>query len=195
MMTDIYCTLDAVSIRRGAQEVLNGVSVSLRRGECLLVRGANGCGKSTLLRYIAGLDGSNEPRTHTNRVGYIGHTLALKESMTCMQSIDFYAYFSEFTYKKREVLPVFECHTFSHTKVKHCSAGQRQRIALTRLVFEAWDVWLLDEPTTALDRAGVETFQRVVETCRARGCAFIIATHANLDIPGSRTLTLDAYRV
>lgn len=186
-----YCTLNAVSIWRSDKELLRDVSLTLRSGECVLVRGANGCGKSTLLRYIAGLDGFNQVRTTTQNLGYIGHTLALKESMTCEEVVDLYRENSSNDLKK--VLPVFGCHAFRYTKVKHCSAGQKQRIALTRLLVEKQDVWLLDEPTTALDQEGIETFIRVVQQCRQQGAAFVIATHADLHIPEASRLNLDGY--
>ena len=191
MVQQTYCILNAVSIRRSDKELLRDVSLTLRSGECVLVRGANGCGKSTLLRYIAGLDGRNQVRTNTQNVGYIGHTLALKERISCEESVDFYSENSQ--YDPKLVLPVFGCHAFRYTKVKHCSAGQKQRIALTRLLVEKQDVWLLDEPTTALDQQGVETFIRVVQQCREQGAGFVIATHADLLIPDASYLNLNDY--
>jgi heme exporter protein A len=70
------------------------------------------------------------------------------------------------------------------------SAGQKRRLALSRLLAAPRPIWLLDEPTASLDRAGQEVLAGMMGEHRARGGMVIAATHLALDLDDARTLTL-----
>lgn len=72
------------------------------------------------------------------------------------------------------------------------SAGQRRRLALSRLLVARRQVWLLDEPTVSLDAASVATFAELASEHLASGGLLIAATHVPLGLPGARTLQLGA---
>jgi len=63
------------------------------------------------------------------------------------------------------------------------SAGQKRRLALSRLVLSAAPVWLLDEPTLGLDTASIERFGSLLATHRAAGGMVVAATHVPLPLP------------
>ncbi|MFZ8376920.1 ATP-binding cassette domain-containing protein, partial [Staphylococcus aureus] len=72
------------------------------------------------------------------------------------------------------------------------SAGQKRRLALARLTVKGAPVWLLDEPTTALDRRSTALFAEVVSTHLAAGGLAMIATHVDLGLDAVDRLDLAA---
>ena len=73
------------------------------------------------------------------------------------------------------------------------SQGQKRRVALARLLISPRPIWLLDEPTAALDAASTRRFLDLVEAHRARGGIVLAATHTPLDLDSVTTLDLGAY--
>ncbi len=75
--------------------------------------------------------------------------------------------------------------------VAYLSAGQRRRVALARLLVCERPLWLLDEPTAALDAASQGSLARLMDRHRAQGGLVIAATHQALDLDGARTLHIE----
>ena len=73
------------------------------------------------------------------------------------------------------------------------SAGQKRRVNLARLLAAPCPLWLLDEPTTALDRASIAVLEQVLADHRAQGGLVVLSTHAPVALPGAVTLHLDAF--
>jgi heme exporter protein A len=73
---------------------------------------------------------------------------------------------------------------------RRLSAGQRRRLALARLLLAPAALWLLDEPTAALDSDGVALVARLVAECRAAGGIVVFSSHDVLDVPDVQRLTL-----
>jgi heme exporter protein A len=75
---------------------------------------------------------------------------------------------------------------------RRLSAGQRRRLALARLLLAPAALWLLDEPTAALDSDGVALFTALIAESRAAGGIVVFSSHDLLDVPGLRQLTLES---
>ena len=75
------------------------------------------------------------------------------------------------------------------------SAGQRRRLALARLIAAPAPVWLLDEPTAALDSDGEARLTAAIIAHRAAGGRVVLATHQPIAIEGAATLALDEFAV
>jgi heme exporter protein A len=74
--------------------------------------------------------------------------------------------------------------------VRALSAGQKRRVALARLTVARRSIWLLDEPTTALDVAAQGLFAELMREHLAGGGMVVAATHAPLGLEGARILRL-----
>ncbi len=74
------------------------------------------------------------------------------------------------------------------------SAGQRRRLGLARLMVSGRRLWLMDEPTVALDAASVALVAGLVRAHLAAGGAALIATHADVGLPEAAALDLAPYR-
>lgn len=194
--------------------MFSGLDFAVQSGGALVLTGANGSGKSSLLRLMAGLlppvagtlswNGvatADEPDIHRQRVAYLGHLNAAKPLLTPAEDVAFWVRYrapslsrAEITTRVQESLAWAGLGGLSDMPSRFLSAGQRQRLALARLTAHPTALlWLLDEPTTGLDNAGVAAMAARLVVHRARGGMVIAATHQKLDLPQAQELDLGIF--
>jgi len=178
---------------RGGREVFSRLDFEATSGEVVAVVGRNGSGKTSLLRLIAGLlvpaggtivlEGGNPEMTLPEQCHYLGHRDALKPALTVAENLSFWA---DFLGGERadaaESLAAVGLDHATHLPAGFLSAGQRRRLSLARLLTVRRPVWLLDEPTNALDVAGQDMFGSLMQQHLARGGMIIAATHGPLGV-------------
>lgn len=182
-----------VTCVRGGRAVFSGLDFEAASGEAVAVMGRNGSGKTSLLRLIAGLlipaggmialNGGEAELTLAEQCHYLGHRDALKPALSVAENLSFWADFlgGERLDAAKGLAEVGLDHT-SDLPAAFLSAGQRRRLSLARLITVRRPVWLLDEPTTALDVAGQDMFGGLMRDHLARGGMIIAATHGPLGI-------------
>jgi heme exporter protein A len=184
---------------RGGRTLFQDLSFAVGASEALMVVGPNGSGKTTLLRLIAGLlpptagritlTSSDEPVAEA--VHFVGHLDALKGALTLGENLAFHkSLLGGEGDVADEALARLGIGTLAALPVEVLSAGQRRRAALARLLVSYRPIWLLDEPANALDADGQTLLARLMEAHRGRGGIIIAATHARLDLPGAREISL-----
>jgi heme exporter protein A len=182
-----------VTCVRGGREVFSGLDFTAAAGEALAVVGRNGSGKTSLLRLIAGLlvpaggsiglAGGDAELTLPEQCHYLGHRDALKPALSVAENLSFWADFlGGERFDAIENLAAVGLDHATHLPAAFLSAGQRRRLSLARLLTVRRPVWLLDEPTTALDAAGQDMFGGLMRDHLSRGGLIIAATHAPLGI-------------
>lgn len=194
----------SLSCRRGARIVFRDLAFGLKPGALLQVTGANGSGKSSLLRVLAGLlpatggslawhgaAVSDNADAHRRRVHYIGHLDALKPELTAAEML---AYWRALRPEAPETTDFFGIKPLLHKPVRYLSAGQKRRLSLSRLTLDFAPLWLLDEPTTALDAEGQDLLYQSIATHRAQGGIVIAAIHHPLVAAGVETLVMHGGR-
>ncbi|MBI5264319.1 MAG: heme ABC exporter ATP-binding protein CcmA [Bradyrhizobium sp.] len=178
---------------RGGRAVFAGLNFEAVSGEALAVTGRNGSGKTSLLRLIAGLlvpaggsielEGGEAEMTLAEQCHYLGHRDALKPALSVGENLSFWAGFlGGERFDASEGLSAVGLDHATHLPAAFLSAGQRRRLSVARLLTVRRPVWLLDEPTTALDTAGQDMFARLMRDHLASGGLIIAATHAPLGI-------------
>lgn len=188
---------------RGGREVFEGIDFTVEGGEALAVTGRNGTGKTTLLRLIAGLlepargrlelTGGAPDASLAEQAHYMGHRDALKPALSVLENLQFwYAFLGGRDAPAASALDTVGLGGLAGLPAGYLSAGQRRRLALARLIAAPRPVWLLDEPTAALDSAGQQRLAELMRAHLAGGGIIVAATHGPLGLDGARELRLGA---
>jgi heme exporter protein A len=202
----------ALACSRGGREVFHDLTFSLEVGETLLITGANGSGKSTLLRLIAGLVRASEGTLSYkgNSVSddraafqadlcYIGHADALKNVLSVEENLAFWDRSHSSSAEQGDsiaaALEQLDLLAFRDVSTRLLSAGQRHRLALARLLVSSASVWLLDEPSVALDSTSQEKLFDILKGHGNKGGITLLTTHSEIDLPRCKRLTLDEFAV
>ncbi len=188
---------------RGDRLVFRDLDFAARAGHALVLTGPNGAGKSTLLRLVAtllqprsgrlvwqGTPVSDDPDGYRAAIGYLGHLDAVKPTLTVAENLRFWAQGDEAAIAA--ALDAFALTDKAPLPARFLSAGQKRRLALARLTVKRAPVWLLDEPTTALDRRSTALFAAAVSGHLAQGGLALIATHVDLGLDGVDRLEMGA---
>src|SRR5216683_6996919 len=197
--------LDLTCIR-GGRRVFSRVSFTVAAGKALVLTGPNGAGKSSLLRMIAGLihpvegrlvlEGADPELSVGEQAHYVGHLDPLKPALTVTENLMFWA---RFLNGKADIatlaltergLDAVGLGDLAHLPAGYLSAGQRRRLSLARVLAVPRPIWLLDEPTTALDAASQDRLRQVMHTHLSGGGLVVAATHGPLGLDAAGELRL-----
>jgi heme exporter protein A len=192
---------DKLSAVRGGRTLFQGLAFAVEGGAALLVTGPNGAGKTTLLRTIAGLmppaagdirlEGGAADHALSEQCHYVGHLSAVKAGLTVGENARFWSRFLGGADRGLDTaLETLALSPLRDIPAGYLSAGQRRRLGLLRLLLTERPVWLLDEPTTSLDKAGQEVLTEVVNRHLAAGGLAVAATHMPLAFANARELRL-----
>ncbi|WP_395458926.1 heme ABC exporter ATP-binding protein CcmA [Azospirillum melinis] len=194
---------------RGDRLVFTGLEFRIAPGGALVLLGPNGSGKSSLLRVMAGLlkplrgtldwDGvsvADDPDAHRAQVQYVGHLDAVKPVLTAAENLAFWAALAgaaDPAANARAALDRLGVPHIAGVPGRYLSAGQKRRLNLARLLAAPATLWLLDEPTVALDRAAIALFEGLIAEHRAQGGMVVLSTHTDIATPGGEELHLEEF--
>ena len=189
--------LSAHKLRKsyGGQVVVDGLDLSIRRGECFGLLGPNGAGKTTTLRLMLGLIAPDsgelqlldhavpqQARAARMRVGVVPQIDNLDPDFTVAENLLVYGrYFgiSDATINARmpELLEFANLTSKRDAKVPTLSGGMKRRLTLARALVNDPEVIFLDEPTTGLDPQARHLIWQRLRELTARGKTLLLTTH------------------
>ncbi len=199
-------SIQHLAFERNNELLFSEINESIAPQEILLLRGANGSGKSTLLRILAGYiqpevgsvfwQGKNifqHLDDYTQEISYLGHQHGVKLQLTVYENLELSAALLGKKIQRDELNTLLLNMNLEHVgnlQAIHLSAGQKRRLALTRLQLAQKPCWILDEPLTALDSEGQILLTTLLNQHLSQGGMAIVATHHDLDIQNKKMLYL-----
>jgi Cu-processing system ATP-binding protein len=185
-----------ITKRFGKQKVLDDVSVSCNKGECIAVMGPNGSGKTTLIKCILGMvvpDSGfitfNDKNIlhdwqYRNHIGYMPQIGRYPENMTIGQVIEMIKDIRS-RYNKifdEELIESFGLNEMLKKRMRTLSGGTRQKVSASLAFLFNTDVLILDEPTAGLDPVASEILKEKIKAEIKKGKLVIITSHILSDL-------------
>lgn len=199
-----------LSAQKGERLLFENINFELSAGQSLLLKGPNGSGKTTLLHILAGADSAKggkidlftaasgkSPRQDgiLGVAHFVTHQDTLKKSLTVLENLTFWTEFMGGDKSRIEnALTTVGLAPMPHILAARLSAGQKKRLMLARLLTVSHPLWLLDEPSVALDDDGQKLLIELMQNHIEAGGILIASTHLPLGIDFSQTLELTGGR-
>lgn len=194
-MPDCIIKIEGLRKSFGMHQVLNGVDLSLPRGELLVLLGPNGSGKSTLFRSLLGLidydgeisvDGKSPVRSGKAvraEIGYMPQQSGLHSDLTVEETLGFYSMIRkvdpEIAFKLLDKVALGQAR---HLRVGELSGGMRQRLGYVVAAFSSPKILILDEPIANLDRDSQALILSHLLELHEQKCTIILSTHLQHDL-------------
>lgn len=201
-----YIKVDNLSFSYDGERVLEDISFSVHPGEFVILTGENGAAKSTLVKSILGLLEPEKGAAQISTTNVRGEKMMVGYAPQQISSfnIGFPSKVLEFVqsgrYQQKRWFRRLDEHDHEHVKraldsvgmwnlrhrkIGELSGGQKQRIALARIFATDPDLFILDEPTSGMDKESRENFYRLLRhNSRVHNKAILMVTHEHEDIKG-----------
>lgn len=201
-------SLNNISCERDERILFSGVNHHCAPGSLLQILGFNGAGKSTLLHTLAGLrppcrgeilyQGVNIRKSPSYRQSllFLGHQAPVKPELTVLENIHWLSSLLPNSELKLldYALNAVDLDAYADTYCSALSAGQRRRVALAQVYMSRADVWILDEPFTAIDVTGVAGLSGHFQRQAERGGLVVFTSHQTVSLTGIETLDLSEFQ-
>ncbi|MFT7569201.1 MAG: heme exporter protein A [Paracoccaceae bacterium] len=191
---------------RSDRIVFAGLDFAVSPGGALILAGPNGSGKSSLLRLMAGIARpaagnivwqgvpvSEDPERFFAKMHYVGHRDAVKPALTVRENLAFHAAMRSGAADINAALDHVGLAPLADLPARMLSAGQTRRLTLARILATPAPLWLLDEPTIALDYRAVDRLRAAIDAHRAGGGMIVASTNVPLGIDDAETIDLAAH--
>ncbi|SEQ22147.1 ABC-2 type transport system ATP-binding protein [Lachnospiraceae bacterium RM5] len=172
--------VDGIRKSFSGNDVLRGVSFSIKQGEIYGLIGKNGAGKTTLLNIMAGL--MDKDAGTLKKDGVIGYLPDLPNFFEYLKTDEYLDFLLMDKDKKRRDELLDMVGLKSGLKVKTMSRGMRQRLGIAAALVNNPDIILFDEPTSALDPLGRKDVKDILLNLKDKGKTIVLSTHILADM-------------
>ena len=174
--------MDAIIIENikksyGNKEVLNDVSLKIKKGEVFGLLGVNGAGKTTLLEIIEGIRCCDNGSAQIyGTVGVQLQSSTLQDYIKVKEAINLFALWKKTEINKSDLIK-FDIKEIENQYYKNLSTGQKRRLHLFLALFTDPDIIILDEPTAGLDVMSRVLLHKQISELKSKGKTILIASH------------------
>lgn len=194
----IKIVLDQAVVAHAPTFVSTPISITIQNGDLIQLTGANGVGKSTLLKAIAGLIPlhtgtllyNHEENAQPQKV-YLSTKPSFHQGYTIKQQLKLWHQ----TYTPPKLinyyLNYFDLGPAQSSPIKHLSAGQKQRVALAKVLMSNKPIWLLDEPFNNLDTSSRTQFTAIINDHLKKGGIVVYTSHEQISGLSPQQVNLD----
>ncbi len=180
--------------RFGRVTAVDGLNLSVRRGEIFGLLGPDGAGKTTTIRMlcaimnptsgqarVAGLDTVRQAEAIKKRIGYMPQQFSLYGDLTVMENLLFFADIFEVGREERQeriprLLGFSRLDAFKGRRAAHLSGGMQKKLALACTLIHAPEIIFLDEPTTGVDPVSRREFWDILTELHLQGVTLFVST-------------------
>ena len=206
-------SLENIDFERDDVSIFRNLKARWESGDIVQIAGQNGSGKTTLLRIITGLITPQQGRVLWNNYSngsfefrssllYLGHQVGVKLTMTPLENL---AWYFGLNGRKSavnqqgidgtqlsEALAMVGLKFHLDVPCYQLSAGQHRRVALARLYLSNAPLWILDEPFTAIDAAGVVALEERIDRHARQGGIVLLTTHQSWNSESMKVFDLSS---
>lgn len=195
---------DHITCSRGDNILFQNFCMEINEGEILQVVGPNGAGKTSLLKILAGI---LEPQkgiifwkgqaiksnlySYFQKIFYLGHHRGIKSQLSVLENLTLDCRYTSNQEIIMDAIKQMNLLDDKQTLCMNLSEGQRQRVALAKLLIVDRPLWILDEPLNGLDNSGVKIFEKLLNSKMQKKESIIISTHRPLNLSNFLLKTLD----
>ena len=189
--------LENIGKHFGEKKIFSKINFEISSGSSVSITGPNGSGKTTLMRIISGLINQTEGkvtyyrndkelgiRDKFNHLGLVGPYLELYDDLTALENLRFFAKMKRITNQENIIFDLLAKMNLAGQEselVKNFSSGMKQRLKYVFALLDSPEILLLDEPTSNLDKEGINTVYNIMENQKSNGI-LIIATNDEADL-------------
>ncbi len=185
-------TIEHLQCIRDDRVLFEDLNFTLNEGQLLQVEGRNGSGKTSLLRILCGLTLPVEGTVSWNgqdiqtissqywtTLAYIGHSHGIKADLTPLENLQVAKALGKYptSVSLAEALDKVGLYGFEDVPTRTLSAGQQRRVALARLLINQAQLWILDEPFTALDKTAIRKVENLLDEHAKEGGMAVLTSH------------------
>lgn len=202
-----YLSVANLQCIRDDRILFTDLHFTLSAGQLLQIEGRNGSGKTSLLRILCGLTLPTEgivswqdqdiqeiSSSYWANLIYIGHTPGIKAELTPLENLTMAQAIvggNPTSIGLEEALAQVGLYGFEDVPTRTLSAGQQRRVALARLLVNHAQLWILDEPFTALDKMAIRMVENWLDQHAKQGGMAVLTSHHNINCNYTTLLRLD----
>ena len=194
-MSEQLLELRNITKRFGETDVLNGITLSIEKGEFITFLGASGCGKTTTLRIIAGLEQPDSGSVFLDGKEVTGLSPNERDVNTVFQNYALFPHMNveanvgyglkikkvpkgEMKKRVHEMLELVQLQGYEKRMPSELSGGQKQRVAIARALASNPKILLCDEATSALDPQTTKSILKLLKSINEKtGITIVLITH------------------
>ncbi|MBL1264693.1 cytochrome c biogenesis heme-transporting ATPase CcmA [Candidatus Methylomicrobium oryzae] len=190
----VTLTGERLSCIRDDRVLFKELNFTLPEGQVLLLEGKNGSGKTSLLRILCGFREADAGRVlwcgeeiddsrYYADMAYVGHLDGIKKELTVLENLNVsLALGRPGRYSIFDALEKVHLAGYDDVPAQSLSAGQKRRLSLARLLITHNQLWILDEPFTSLDKAGIALIESLMREHCAAGGMIVLTSHHDIDL-------------
>ena len=175
-----------LSLMRNDHYIIRDLSIEIFPKTVVNIFGNNGSGKTSILKVLAGITEKTNGEILKNNVDviYVGHKYGLKSNLTIHENLALDNLQDKVIASEEidNVIKKYQMIFYRDTLVKNLSHGQQKRVCLMRTIIINSNLWLLDEPYSALDSKGVEILNNTIKEAVSNNVAVLMTNHKKIEI-------------
>ncbi len=188
--------VERLCCERDQRLLFRDLAFTASSGDIVQVEGANGAGKSTLLKILCGIYDEFEGQVDWDLEDYplyLGHRPGINDYLTVAENLTWLASLHDFSFDADAINAMLQevgLQGYANVPASNLSEGQRKRVSLARLYAFSNSVWILDEPFSAIDQAGMTSLETQIQRHAEKGGLVLLTSHQPLQLTGVRQLRL-----